>query len=138
MKAGDKIKWTAKDNDGVDFTEVGTIKKITDTRVVFKTKHGMCEVALCDGTFEIVQDGDESSLDTLEQVADAEVEAGIPSPPPAPKQGSKLERAILLLKANPKATRKEAIELFMKELEMSPAGASTYVHNARKAIEKGA
>jgi hypothetical protein len=45
---------------------------------------------------------------------------------------SKKERALLIFKQNPQASRGEIIELFMKELNMTKAGASTYHANCKK------
>lgn len=46
--------------------------------------------------------------------------------PKVGQSGTKLERAKELYKANAEKSRKEIIELFVKELNMTPAGASTY------------
>ena len=40
--------------------------------------------------------------------------------------GSKKERALAIKAANPDATRKELIAMFVSQLDMTPAGASTY------------
>jgi hypothetical protein len=44
------------------------------------------------------------------------------------KKGWKQARAIELHNANPNMDRKEKIQLFMKELDMTLAGATTYYH----------
>lgn len=51
------------------------------------------------------------------------------------RKGEKKDRALDLYKANSKLSRNEMIELFMKELDMSKAGATTYVYNCKKEIE---
>lgn len=43
---------------------------------------------------------------------------------------SKIEKAKQIVSANPKASRSELIGLFMSELAMSKAGATTYYYNA--------
>lgn len=43
---------------------------------------------------------------------------------------SKIEKAKQIVSANPKASRSELIALFMSELSMSKAGATTYYYNA--------
>jgi len=48
------------------------------------------------------------------------------------KKGWKLARAKELIKANPNMDRKEMIQLFTKELEMSQAAATTYFYNLVK------
>ena len=49
-----------------------------------------------------------------------------------------IDRAIAIAKANPNASRKDLIALFVSELGMTAAGASTYATNARKAASKDA
>ena len=44
----------------------------------------------------------------------------------AASTGSKKERALAIKAANPDATRKELIAMFVSQLDMTPAGASTY------------
>ena len=44
---------------------------------------------------------------------------------------SKIDRAVELLKANSTLSRTEVIDLFVRELGMSKAGASTYFYNAK-------
>ena len=43
---------------------------------------------------------------------------------------SKIEKAKQIVHANPNANRSQLIELFMRELSMSKAGATTYYYNA--------
>ncbi|MEM4258085.1 MAG: hypothetical protein QXL17_02900 [Candidatus Thermoplasmatota archaeon] len=51
------------------------------------------------------------------------------------RKGEKKDRAIQLYSENKdKLSRNEMIELFMKELDMSKAGATTYVYNCKKEV----
>ena len=51
------------------------------------------------------------------------------------RKGEKKDRAIELYTTNrDKITRNEMIALFMKELDMSKAGATTYVYNCKKEV----
>lgn len=50
----------------------------------------------------------------------------------AAKGGTKLEKAKALFKANMKLSRENMIGLFMEQLQMSKAGATTYYYNAQK------
>lgn len=68
-------------------------------------------------------------------------EVGVPAPEGSTVRGTKTkartgetkaERAKVLYGENREKTRKELIELFMKELGMSKAGASTYVYNMQR------
>lgn len=50
------------------------------------------------------------------------------------KGGTKREQVEALVLANPEMSRKEHIDLVVKEVGMTPAGASTYVSEARKKL----
>lgn len=52
--------------------------------------------------------------------------------PNAPKKGWKQEKAAEIYQSHKGKTRKELIEIFSKELDMTAAGASTYVHQMKK------
>ena len=47
---------------------------------------------------------------------------------------SKLERAIAIVKSNPSASRGDLIGMFISQLSMSKAGATTYYYNASKGM----
>ncbi len=51
------------------------------------------------------------------------------------KKGSKKERAIELFKANPEVTRGTMLSIFMSQLDMSKAGASTYYASIKKDLK---
>ncbi len=53
------------------------------------------------------------------------------------KKGSKQILAKALFDNNPALNNQEMIKLFMKELDMSEAGARTYMYNCRKAVLVG-
>lgn len=128
MKIGDSIKWTATDESG-KFSHVGVVEKVNEKWVDFRTKKdGLMSIRLVDGTFEVVQVAD-TSLDT--SVVSEKPNATSPS---VARTGSKLERAILLVKANPEATPAQLKQMFIDQLEMTTAGAQTYVYTARKAV----
>jgi len=123
MNKGDFIKWTSTDEEGA-FSHVGRVLEVTDTNVTFETKMCVMTVPLTDGTFESAK---AFKIDT--PVAQ----------PTAPKQkakatktGTKLERAVVIYRQMKDATRKELIEAFVKQLDMTPAGASTYAAQVRK------
>lgn len=50
-----------------------------------------------------------------------------------PATGTKMERALALFRANPTEARLNMIEMFVRELGMTNAGASTYYYNCKKA-----
>jgi hypothetical protein len=51
-----------------------------------------------------------------------------------PKAGTKMAKAVELVRAWESIPRKAAIKLLAFELDMSPAGAQTYYYNARKIL----
>ena len=66
---------------------------------------------------------------TLADIVVKATEAIVAVPTPAPAivdNGSKKDRALALKAAHPNASRKELIQMFVEQLEMTPAGASTY------------
>ena len=66
--------------------------------------------------------------------AGADREAGVlrVSNPNSPKKGWKQEKAAEIYQIHKGKSRKELIEIFSKELDMTAAGASTYVHQMKK------
>ncbi len=48
--------------------------------------------------------------------------------------GTKLDRAVAIIKANPGATQAQLVQMFVDQLDMTPAGARTYYYNASKRI----
>ena len=75
--------------------------------------------------------------DYIEEVKETKVSNESNSAAPAKtkeKKVSKVDLAADIVRANPKATRAELIVMFMQELSMSKAGASTYVQLARKRV----
>lgn len=55
-----------------------------------------------------------------------------PTPPGAPRAGSKLDRAITLVATHGGASKDYMVALLMRELTMSRAGATTYYYEAKK------
>lgn len=67
----------------------------------------------------------ENLADIIVKVTEAVVD--VPKPiVTSVSTGSKKERALAIKAANPAATRKELIKMFVEQLGMTPAGASTY------------
>lgn len=148
MKKDDFVKWTSQDKEG-EFSHSGQIVSITEKKVKLRTARGVMEFGRNDGTLEPCEPVD---LTPPSSFAEGEVAASAQASETttakekkekrAPRKRStgdgptKAELALELVKNNPKATRKELIELLKDKLKMTPAGASTYVHNAKKALEK--
>ena len=69
------------------------------------------------------------NTNTLADIIVKPTQAIVAVPTPAPAivdNGSKKDRALALKAAHPNASRKELIQMFVEQLEMTPAGASTY------------
>lgn len=103
--------------DDADF--FGTLISKNDEVTVIKLDQG--------GTLE---------LPTEEIIATRKVEAQpvVKQNSTASKKGSKKERAIELFKKHPGATRGTMIDIFMAQLEMTKAGASTYYAAIKKEL----
>lgn len=60
--------------------------------------------------------------------------ATVVKPQHAPAAGTKMERALEIYKNMPGASRQQIIDAFVSQLGMTPAGASTYQYNCKKAV----
>lgn len=73
--------------------------------------------------------------EVVEQIKKMEtITIAVPAKVHAPEHGSKLERAVELYKQATDKSRKAIIELFVKELGMTPAGASTYQNKCKHMV----
>lgn len=77
-----------------------------------------------------------SGKNTQFAMADAVIQqtATVVKPAHVPGAGTKMERAIDIYKAMPGASRQQLISAFVDQLGMTPAGASTYAYNVKKAV----
>lgn len=124
MHVGEFIKWTGKE-DGESFSYVGQIISINEVWVEFQTPIGKVCVKRTDGKFE-----------AAEPIALEVEKVKVPKADKAkrdPKTGTKLEQAIVIYKAMDEPTRAKLIEAFVTQLGMTPAGASTYAAQVKKA-----
>lgn len=82
--------------------------------------------------FDVIQAGKSSHY----TIADAQLTqvATVVKPQHVPGAGTKMERAIEIYKNMPGATRQQIIDAFVSQLGMTPAGASTYQYNCKKAV----
>lgn len=78
-----------------------------------------------------------NQFDILEKVTHTEADKH--KKPKTPKQRaegpSKQERVTEIVKANPTASRQELIKLVVAQVGMTPAGAGTYVYNAKQILK---
>lgn len=142
MKASDFVKWTSSEK-GEEFSHVGRLESINDKWVKLQTSRGLFEFRRTDGTLEAHEEVDLTPVASFEP---NEIQAA-PSAPkekkekvvrqrPEKGEPSKQDRAVEIVRKHLGSSRKELIDLIIKELGMTPAGASTYVHNAKKILEK--
>lgn len=114
----DYLRLTMKDNSAVFMTiHPGHVKRIaengSDSGVKVLNAHNLNDIV----------------VKATEAVAD--VPTTIPTivhatPTTVAPSKSKKDRALAIKAANPNATRKELIAMFIEQLDMTPAGASTY------------
>lgn len=123
MKIGDFIEWTSQDEEG-KFTHVGKVLSVDDNEVELLTKVGTMTVPLDDGSFKKTKPI--KLADITEVMAKVKKEIAVA------KTGTKLERAVVLYRNMKDATRQKLIKAFVEELDMTPAGASTYAAKVRK------
>lgn len=128
MKRGDKVRWRSSDSEG-NFTHIGVVTDITEKTVSIKTLSGLFTVPHNDGSFEVIKNAGDARAELVDQ---EEVVAA--KPVPSRKQGSKIERAVAIARSMPHATQKELIAMFMEQLDMTKAGATTYYYNVKKKL----
>lgn len=129
MNTGDFAKWTAQDEQG-SFSYVGQIESINDRWINLQTTEGLLSFRPDDGALTPHEAINLTIV--VKPIPDKIIKSIEPHTPKEVKVGSKLERAVAIVKANPNASRKELITMFVEQLSMTPAGASTYVYNAKK------
>jgi hypothetical protein len=128
------IKWTGKDESG-KFSYTGQVKMMHGDTVIFEDADGaMYGVHKNDGVFESIVkpknwNRPKSVMAKPIEVKPKKIKKTSGSP-------TKLDQVIALLKANKNLidNRKAAIEKIVAEVGMTPAGASTYFSNAKKAV----
>lgn len=120
MNIGDKVKWTGDSDEG-PLTYVGKVMSIGGGFIEIDTGKFTIGVAREDGTFEVVKPGNVKC-----------VPAPTVTTTVAAKSGTKFERAVDIYRNMKDNTRQKLIKAFVDQLEMTPAGASTYAAKVRK------
>ena len=118
MNIGSTVKWTTPED-----IVVGTLA-IYGKRIAIDTVHGRMEFNSGDGTVEPCED---TVALTTPCVEPARVDKAV-------RTGTKLEQARVIYAEMVGASRKAVIERFCAELNMTPAGASTYQALCKKAV----
>lgn len=141
MNKNDFIKWTSVDNEG-EFEHSGRVESVSANMIYLETDHGLMGIPKTDGNFESIEPFEIKRNDpmskknaTAKTANKSEKKAAAPKKVVAKKEGvSKADQALEIVRQNPKAARKELIQMFVDQLGMSIAGASTYVYNAKKKL----
>lgn len=135
MIVGNTVRWTAKDDQGT-YSYKGVVKEVTDTHVKLETDEGIFSVEKNDGTFKVLKrTAYVPPVDVL-----AKIVTKTSSKKPAgtkTKRVGKTTRVQALeiykrMSVNAEPARKDVIAAFVKDLGMTPAGASTYHYNCKK------
>ena len=129
------IKWTSTDEDG-KFSYVGQVISHVDGMIVFHNSTGTMGVPEDEGTFAATRKP--KKWNTKAPVA-------VKSVKPVKKKAhrstksdgsfTKYHQVVAQMNENRPASRKDAIALVVREVGMTPAGASTYVAKANKELK---
>ncbi len=123
MQIGSNVKWTAD-----DASYVGILKSFTGKRYTIGLQNCTIEFNVGDGIVEPY----EGVVFSVEPESDTSV---ITTPLVAPPStGTKLERARTIYTNMVGASRKEVIQAFVTDLNMTVAGASTYYATCKKVL----
>lgn len=158
MKTGSFVKWSGEGEKG-RFSYVGQLVKLTDDRVTLLTADGEMSFPVGDGSVEpaskpaqfdefLARREDPTLPTTLasKRVKDGVTVKNVPKKvkkavarKPRAKRGgvTKMDRARALLVVDGVLTvpsRKAGIELLVKELDMTAAGASTYFATVKREL----
>ena len=129
---GSLVKWSSTDENGY-FSHYGEVVEKNDNFITMKGDFGVFKIPTTDGEFEVV-DSIPKSTKSQQQLGVKKVKTVLVKTSKK-KDNTKSEKALELYKQNSSMTRKELICLFVQELGMSMAGASTYVYNCKKICE---
>jgi len=131
FKKNSFIKWSSQDEEGT-FSHTGQVVKHADGMIIFTDKKGgEMGVPEDEGKFTSARKPKTWKKPVADKVTKpvakkAKRVAGAPT---------KYEQVVELFNAEKPRSRKEAIALAVEEVEMTPAGASTYVAKANKELK---
>ena len=143
LEVGTHVQWTSEDADG-KYSYKGVVSKVNDENISFQTENGgEFTIMVGDGNVEVIKDSGvvlktskKSTKKTSSKKSTKKVETkkvAHTSTTKASKSGSKVEQAMMMYTQNiGTKSRKEIIQMFKDELQMSDAGASTYYQNCKK------
>lgn len=149
MQPGNFVKWTSEDTEG-KFSHIGELLSIDDETVKMRVAFGVIEFPRKDGEVKVTKKIELTPVAsfTAEEIAQF-APAGGEKPKADVVEKTKVVRAkrstgdgpsrqdqvVAIVKANPKSTRKELIQMVVDQIGMTPAGASTYIYNAQQLLK---
>ena len=138
---GSHIQWTSEDNDG-QYSYKGVVSQLNekDNSISFQTESGgEFTVMNDDGNIQIIEDsGVELKVkeeETVKKVRKPKTTNKVAEKKTVTKSNgeSKVQKAMLIFNEHyGKLSRKDIIQMFKDQLDMSDAGGSTYYQNCKK------
>jgi len=133
------VQWTGTDQAG-KFSHIGQVVSCSDESIEFVTPHGVISTSVDDGAFRHISRPQDWSVvlpkSTKKPVKTTHTKPTV-KPMATAKVGSKKEKALdlytLMMDNGSHPQRKDVIESFMANLDMTKAGASTYQAMCKKA-----
>ncbi len=144
IAVGNRVRWTSSEN-GEKFSYTAVVKRIdnnvTPRAFIMDVEELGVPIMVYedDGTFEVIENSVKSS--PMKNEAKIEKKQEVIAQPSTKKRKprtngkSKKDLAVEIVKNNLEKSRKEIIEILVKELETSPAGANTYYYLAKKELK---
>lgn len=147
MIVGDFVKYTNIAEDGEPFVVRGEVTKIDERLGIVhmdaEHPYNICALELEPERYEVIKKPtsfvsanirykDKKRAKTINKTGNTDKAFKRPQTSKKPKTGSKREKVIELVKTHPSLSRKEQIAMVVEKIGMTPAGASTYVSEARK------
>lgn len=113
------VRWSFEDG-----SYDGEVLAVTNSRIILQTDVGIIGVDQNDGEFKQIKRPANKPVTKLVKIVEPVRET---------VRGSKKELAMAIYNANKDEPKSHVVELFVKQLGMTPAGASTYYYNCKKA-----
>lgn len=134
LKKGSFVRFTANDPRDGKFSFVGQITAVTPETVSMEAEAPYGTVGVENDPSKFTVARKPRGWKTPEPVV-APAKAKKSKKTRAKRSGTKLDEVVVLVRENADLSRKELIALVVDKIGMTPAGASTYVSNARKLVK---
>jgi len=139
---GQFVEWKGEDENGT-FTHVGKVVDYSVTQVIIEVSPNGSTITIPqnDGTLKEVAKPKEWSLTKPKKEKETTVTTTVRVPRQKSTDGSsKREKALVIYKemmdGNNHPARKDVMDRFIKELDMTSAGASTYAANCKRELNQ--